>query len=110
MICADREGFDERTALRMAYETQEAQLALLERGARRVLHQLEAAPQTWIVGGAGEFLARRLIARLGVRCPVVSLIERLGAAPSRCAPAHALAVLANEAASNEEASSAEASS
>ncbi len=96
MICADREVFDERAALRMAYEAQEAQLALLERGARRVLRRLEAPPQAFIVGGAGEFLARHLIARLGERCPVVSLAERLGPGPSRCAPAHALAVLANE--------------
>jgi probable H4MPT-linked C1 transfer pathway protein len=97
MICADRETFDERAALRLAYETQEAQLALLERGARRVLRRLEAAPQTFMVGGWGEFLARHLTARLAERCSLVSLAERLGPGPSRCAPAHALAVLANEA-------------
>jgi probable H4MPT-linked C1 transfer pathway protein len=95
MLCADRELFDEQDAQRMAIDTQEAQLALLERAARRVLRHLEP-PQAAILSGIGEFLARRLLARLDALRVVVSLTEQLGPVASRCAPAHALAVLANE--------------
>jgi uncharacterized hydantoinase/oxoprolinase family protein len=49
-----------------------------------------------VLSGRGEFLARRLIERLRLKCPVISLSTELGPSISRCAPAHALAVLARE--------------
>jgi len=56
------------------------------------------APQLAIISGQGEFLAREALEFLQISCPVVSLGKELGGPVSRCAPAHALAVLAREAA------------
>ncbi len=53
-------------------------------------------PGRAVISGSGEFLARRLLARLGLDVPIVSLREELGPALSRAATAHALAVLARE--------------
>jgi len=95
-ICADREMFDARDAERAARAAEQAQLDRLESAARRVLEKLPQAPRTMIVSGRGEFLARRLLQRLGHSAAVVSLAEQLGPTVSRCATAHALAVLARE--------------
>ena len=46
--------------------------------------------------GTGEFLARRLVRRCAGRATVASLADQLGPEVSRCGPAHALAVLADE--------------
>jgi hypothetical protein len=48
------------------------------------------------VAGEGEFLARRVVKKTFSEIKVISLARKLGAASSRCAPAHALAVLARE--------------
>jgi uncharacterized hydantoinase/oxoprolinase family protein len=58
--------------------------------------RLGQQPQTLILSGQGEFLLRHLAARLPWQCEVLSLTKELGADVSRCAPAHALAVLARE--------------
>jgi hypothetical protein len=60
---------------------------------------MAAPPMTLILSGHGEFLARAAVARLpwGQSPPeLVSLAQALGPHVSRCAPAHALAVLAQE--------------
>jgi uncharacterized hydantoinase/oxoprolinase family protein len=49
-----------------------------------------------ILSGHGEFLAAHVLDRMKLSSRVVSLSEVLGPALSRCAPAHALAVLARE--------------
>ena len=53
-------------------------------------------PQLAIVSGQGEFLARDALEFLQMSCPVISLGKELGGRVSRCAPAHALAVLSRE--------------
>jgi uncharacterized hydantoinase/oxoprolinase family protein len=53
-------------------------------------------PQCVVISGLGEFLAARVVRRLGIAPQIVSLSEELGPTVSRAATAHALAVLARE--------------
>ncbi len=96
MICADATLFTEADAQAAASAIRDAQLTLLETAVRDVSARPRHQPQTLILSGQGEFLLRRLAARLPWRCEVLSLTKELGAEVSRCAPAHALAVLARE--------------
>jgi (4-(4-[2-(gamma-L-glutamylamino)ethyl]phenoxymethyl)furan-2-yl)methanamine synthase len=96
-ICADRDQFDEGDANLAAEAIQEAQLELLTVAASEVIKRMPGAPATVVVSGRGEFLARKLLARLNLAAQVISLSHELGPAVSRCATAHALAVLAREA-------------
>jgi len=95
-ICADTTMFSWDDARRAAAAVRDAQLALLESAARRVLGRLEVSPQTVVLAGHGEFVARHFLERLDYAGPVISLTDELGPQVSRCATAHALAVLANE--------------
>ena len=96
MICADATSFTEANSQAAAIAVRNAQLATLETAVRNVAARLGQPPQTLILSGQGEFLLRRLAARLPWRCEVLSLTKESGAEVSRCAPAHALAVLARE--------------
>jgi probable H4MPT-linked C1 transfer pathway protein len=95
-ICADTTLFSWEDAQRAAAVVRDAQLDLLEAAARGVLERLEVAPQTIVLAGHGEFVGRWFLERLDYRGAVVSLREELGPRISRCATAHALAVLAGE--------------
>ncbi len=95
-ICADREMVGLDAALEMARAAADAQLSQLAAGATKVLRRMSRPPGRAVISGSGEFLARRLLARLGLDVLVVSLEEELGPALSRAATAHALAVLARE--------------
>ena len=55
-------------------------------------------PDRVLLSGQGEFAAQRALEELGHAPPIISLAKELGIAISRCAPAHALAVLSREAA------------
>jgi probable H4MPT-linked C1 transfer pathway protein len=96
MICADRESFDDPRAQAAARAIAEAQLEKLARAAQPRIQRLARPPEEVVISGQGEFLARRLVTRLGFRASVISLGERLGPELSQVAPAHALAVLAAE--------------
>jgi uncharacterized hydantoinase/oxoprolinase family protein len=96
MICADGAEFPEVDAITAAQSLAKAQLSLITRGLSQVLASQTRRPQSVIVSGQGEFLARRALAELNLNCPIVSLAEKLGPKISRVAPAHALAVLAGE--------------
>ena len=96
MVCADADSFTVEDARQAAAAVREAQLALLQSAVEKVVTRLGAAPNTVITSGHGEFLLRHLLARLPWQADVLSLTEELGPAVSRCAPAHALAVLARE--------------
>lgn len=95
-ICADRETFtvdDAQAAAAAIARTQLSKLAIAMQG---VLRRLPQPPATIVTAGQGEFLARRLIEKLGINATIVSLAEKLGPDLSRVAPAHALVVLARE--------------
>jgi hypothetical protein len=94
MICADAHELSAEDALSAAVCVRDAQLSQLRAAIRRVLTARRLATHCFILSGSGEFLARRLIEDGAVAMTVVSLAARLGETASRCAAAHALAVLA----------------
>jgi (4-(4-[2-(gamma-L-glutamylamino)ethyl]phenoxymethyl)furan-2-yl)methanamine synthase len=96
MICADRDDFSDEDAAIAAAAVARGQLAKLGIAARGVLRRLPAAPDTIVLSGQGEFVARGLCQRLQLTGRLVSLAEQLGPAVSSAAPAHALAVIARE--------------
>jgi probable H4MPT-linked C1 transfer pathway protein len=95
-ICADRDMFNDEDALAAAEAIRSAQASRIATAARRVLGRMKAKPVTVIISGQGEFLARRVVDRMQRDVEIVSLADQLGPEISRCAPAHALAVLARE--------------
>jgi probable H4MPT-linked C1 transfer pathway protein len=96
MIAADGDEFNHRDAVAMAECVADAQVARLAAAIGQVQSTLPAAPQTIVLSGHGEFLAREALDLLQVSASCVSLTAELGPAISRSAPAHALAVLARE--------------
>jgi probable H4MPT-linked C1 transfer pathway protein len=95
-ICADRTLFgagDAQAAARAVAGRQSAQIA---RSMQAVLGRQPRPPQTVVLSGRGEFLARRVIESLGLVAKVVSLGAILGGEKSRAATAFALATLAKE--------------
>jgi len=94
-VGADREGFTDGDAARLSEAAREAVLARLVTAAGRAGLAGSERPGVAVVAGSGEFLARRLAARLlapGGR--VVSLSERWGAEASGAACAYALRIVA----------------
>ena len=96
-ICADRVNFHQRDAIDLAEAVAQVQLERVVDAIRTVTGRMAEPPQKIVVSGQGEFLARRAIEPLDFQAEVVSLSEKWGSTISRCAPAHALAILANEA-------------
>lgn len=99
MIAADDEEFNHRDAVMAAHSAAQAQAALLATAIAKVLGRMPASPGCIILTGHGEFLAHNALATLPGAAPTISLTEKLGLTISRCAPAHALAVLVREASS-----------
>jgi len=97
MICADHEQFDQADASAMAQSFADAQVSGVSAAVKQVTGRMPSPPQTTIVSGHGEFLARRVLSVSASTAQVVSLAERLGPNMSRVATAYALAVLAREA-------------
>ena len=96
MVCADADSFTAEDARLAAATVRESQLAQLQAAVEKVVSRCDSPPRSVIISGHGEFLLRHLLDRLPWRADVLSLTEELGPAASRCAPAHALAVLACE--------------
>jgi probable H4MPT-linked C1 transfer pathway protein len=99
MICADVETFSYRDAVAMSQAVAAAQVRRIAAGMKQVMAAQAEAPRVCILSGHGEFLARRVLQSLPWTGKVISLEKELGSRASRCAPAHAVAVLAHEAAS-----------
>lgn len=95
-ICADRSQFDAADALAAARVVAAAQQADIAAAVRGVVARQASRPTAAIVSGSGEFLARRVVEEALPLADVISLTQRLGPELSRCAPAHAVAVLAGE--------------
>lgn len=97
MLSATEQQFNLDDAVVCARHVAHVQMTVLAAAAQRVLDLLGSAkPQVAILSGHGEFLARRLVKTLSWQGEIVSLVERLGHNASRCATAHALAVIAEE--------------
>lgn len=97
MICADETSYNHKDAVTMAQAIADAQAIVIARGLERVVGRLATQPTAIVLSGEGEFLARRVLERLQGTPRLVSLTQEIGLLPSRCGPAHALAVLAREA-------------
>jgi probable H4MPT-linked C1 transfer pathway protein len=95
-ICADREMFDDVDALAAAEAIARSQLAKIAVAVGQVVGRTQTPPETIVLAGRGEFVARRVLERMKTSGKIVSLDKELGAALSRSATAHALAVIARE--------------
>jgi uncharacterized hydantoinase/oxoprolinase family protein len=97
MLCADAETCAPAETQRLAERVLLKQVYLLDSAFRQAAKQVPE-PQTVILAGSGEFLARTALGeQKHFPIPhVISLAERLGPALSAAACAHALAVLALE--------------
>lgn len=98
MVCADAESFNHRDAVVIAEAIVNAQTQQLKTAVGSVVKRLPSPPTKVILSGHGEFLARRVLEQMEMTAPITSLARELKPTISRCAPAHALAVLAREAA------------
>jgi (4-(4-[2-(gamma-L-glutamylamino)ethyl]phenoxymethyl)furan-2-yl)methanamine synthase len=96
MIAADLADFSDDDALALAQAAAHSQTTLLAAAIQCICGALPAPPQKIVLSGHGEFLARRALQESQFQSPVTSLATELGPVVSRCAPAHALAVLARE--------------
>ena len=88
-ICADRDMFSESDALAAAEAVAQSQLSKIAVAVGKVSGRLPAPPETIVVSGRGEFVARRAVERMKLGAKLVSLDAELGAALSRSATAHA---------------------
>ncbi len=97
MIGADRDGFTPDDAIAFARAADEALLTRLESAALRACRATAGVPRSAVVSGSGEFLARRLAARmLPEGSPIVPLREAWGPVASGAGCAYALVQLASE--------------
>jgi probable H4MPT-linked C1 transfer pathway protein len=99
-LCADQDEFDAADAVCAAQAVADAQANCLAAAIDTVCQRHQGLPHV-ILSGHGDFLTRRALELLllDVERTCVSLRELLGPNVSRCASAHALAVLAAEACS-----------
>ncbi|MCA9219114.1 MAG: hypothetical protein KDA71_02240 [Planctomycetales bacterium] len=98
MICADREDFNHRDAGVAAEAVAEAFTRLIQSSIRQVITAYSIEPALVILSGHGAFAAKKALDQAELPWKRVYLASEIGPAASRCAPAHALAVLAREAA------------
>src|SRR5688572_17808348 len=96
MVAADSEEFNHRDAVALAQSVADAQASRLAAAITEVLARQSPPPEIIILSGHGDFLVLEALEVAQITLPRVSLASELGAAISRCAPAHALAVLARE--------------
>lgn len=96
MLCSDRTEFNHKDAVEMARAVAELQAARVHEAVQHVIARQPQPPETIILTGHGEFLGERVVERLSGDLTIVSLSRRLGPVVSRCATAHALAILATE--------------
>jgi uncharacterized hydantoinase/oxoprolinase family protein len=97
-LCADANDFAIADFERMAVAVRDAQLNQVKESIAAVVGVMGIGglPGTVIVSGSGEFLTRAAVESVLPEWGIVSLADRLGADASRCGPAFALAVLAEE--------------
>jgi probable H4MPT-linked C1 transfer pathway protein len=105
MICADVETSTEADRRALALRICNRQALLIRQAIERIAREMSAPLAGLILSGSGEFLARAAVelaweqaSRVPPADRIISLGERLGPRISEAACAHALAVLASEAA------------
>ncbi len=98
MICADGEDFNQRDAIVAADAVANAFTQAFLNGVQQVTTGYSFEPALAILSGHGAFAAKTALKSAGLSSKQLNLASEIGEAASRCAPAHALAVLAREAA------------
>jgi probable H4MPT-linked C1 transfer pathway protein len=95
MICGDRELVTRDEVISFATQVRENQIKFLLGNFFVAVGGMRGVPRSIIVSGQGEFLVYSKDGSIFER-PTISLNELLGPEISRCATAHALAVIASE--------------
>jgi len=96
MICADDGAFNHRDAAVICKAVQDRQIEMIVQAINQVEAKMSRPIQTVVVSGHGEFLARAAVNQAEPQAAIISLARELSPSVSRCATAHALAVLASE--------------
>ena len=98
MICADLESSTKDERLRLAENVQMRQVTTLGFAVEAAVSRLPGPPQTVVLAGEGEFLARIVLREQKAfpPCRAVLLSQTLGPTISRAACAYAVAMLAAE--------------
>jgi len=96
MICADSTSFSLEDARVAAQAIAARHAEHVAAGIRQVVARSGQRLTAVVVSGEGEFLAARAVGLVLPDTRIVSLKSHLGEGVSRCAPAHAVAVLAAE--------------
>ncbi|HRX81670.1 MAG TPA: hydantoinase/oxoprolinase family protein, partial [Pirellulaceae bacterium] len=97
MICADIEDFNHRDAGIAAEAVANALTKALLDGVQQVIAAYSFEPTIAVLSGHGAFAAKKALEQADLPWERVFLASEIGGNASRCAPAHALAVLAREA-------------
>jgi uncharacterized hydantoinase/oxoprolinase family protein len=95
-LCADADDLTPEDIEQIARVVREAHYSEMASCVGSVAQRLPEASGTCIVSGSGEFLARAVVEGVFGGSRAVSLAAEIGLEASRCAPSHALAVLARE--------------
>lgn len=95
-LCADAGELAAEDFQRIALAVREAHLRQLEASLAAVIDEMPGLPGVFVVSGTGEFLAQAALGRLLPGRRIKSLRDMLGPQISRCAPSHAIALLAAE--------------
>ncbi len=96
-LCADASELGPEDFEKIAATVRNSQYDELAHVVQAVAERMPKSPSVCIVSGTGEFLAEAVTKRELAECRFVSLAREIGLLASRCAPAHAIAVLAAEA-------------
>ena len=97
MICADSEDFNHRDAVVAAEAVANALTQAILNSVQQVTTEYAFEPALVMLSGHGAFAAKAALDGAGRPWKQLNLVGVIGAAASRCAPAHALAVIAREA-------------
>ncbi|MEX0819310.1 MAG: hydantoinase/oxoprolinase family protein [Pirellulaceae bacterium] len=98
MICADGEEFSSRDAIGAAEAVAGALTQVIVKGLRQVSTAYSFDPALVILSGQGAFATKNALEQAGITSTQLDLADLIGTAAADCAPAHALATLAREAA------------
>ncbi|MFO0788523.1 MAG: hydantoinase/oxoprolinase family protein [Pirellulales bacterium] len=93
-ICTDASTLADDDFIHMAEFVRGAQLSQMKDAVAGVVESMDQSPQVIVVSGAGEFLIVENVLLTEVRLPRLTLSEVLGFDLTKCAPAYAVAALA----------------
>ncbi|MEW4565700.1 hydantoinase/oxoprolinase family protein [Bremerella sp. JC770] len=97
MICADGDEVTWTEINEMARELNSIMVKKIATGIRQVVEALDMNVELTVISGHGDFLAEAALDSAGVVTHREYLTDLIGANAARCAPAYALATLAQEA-------------